>query len=83
MGSNRQYSMRCFSWTFITWIVVFGSSIVMLLWIVVYSFFPGSDLTQEVVILFSEVVFWVTVLISVTVALGSPTILLEVFAVLN
>lgn len=49
---------------------MFGSSIVMVLWIVVYSFFPSNDFNQEVVILFGEVTFWVTVVISVAVALG-------------
>jgi len=58
------------SWTVITWIVVFGSSIVMLLWILVYSFFFSSDFVDEVIILFGTISFWATVIFSVGVALG-------------
>lgn len=58
------------SWTAITWVVVFGSSIVMLLWILVYSFFFSSDFIDEFIVLFGEVTFWATVLISVAVALS-------------
>ncbi|KAF8875785.1 phospholipid-transporting ATPase 1 [Infundibulicybe gibba] len=64
VGINTNY------WTVITWAVVFGSSIVMLLWIVVYSFFESNDFYQEVQILFGGLTFWATVLISVTVALA-------------
>ena len=58
------------SWTFLTWIVVVGSSVVMLLWIVIYSFFQSSDFNDEVVILFGNVPFWTSVVISIVVALG-------------
>jgi phospholipid-translocating ATPase len=58
------------SWTFLTWIVVVGSSVVMLLWIIIYSFFDSSDFNDEVVILFGNVPFWTSVVISVVVALG-------------
>ena len=58
------------SWTFLTWLVVVGSSVVMLLWIVFYSFFRSSDFNDEVVILFGNVPFWASVLISIVVALG-------------
>lgn len=58
------------SWTFLTWIVVVGSSVVMLLWIVIYSFFQSSDFNDEVVILFGNVPFWACVVISVVIALG-------------
>lgn len=60
------------SWTVITWIVVFGSTVVMLLWIVVYSFFITADFTNEVVILFGTLTFWATVFLSAAVALGKP-----------
>lgn len=59
-----------FSWTVITWVVVFGSTIVMLLWIVIYSFFLTKDFVDEVVILFGGITFWATVLLSASVALG-------------
>lgn len=49
---------------------MFGSSIVMLLWIVVFSFFFSSDFIDEVIVLFGGLTFWTTVLISVLIALG-------------
>jgi phospholipid-translocating ATPase len=66
------------SWTLITWIVVFGSSIVMLLWIVIYSFFTSPDFINEVVVLFGEVTFWATVLATASIALSEQTSLLVV-----
>lgn len=60
------------SWTFLTWIVVVGSSVIMLLWIVIYSFFRSNDFNAEVVILFGNVPFWASVVISIAVALGEP-----------
>jgi phospholipid-translocating ATPase len=53
-----------------TWIVVIGSSLVMIAWIVIYSFFQSSDFVDEVSVLFGEITFWATVLVSVSVALG-------------
>ncbi|KAJ8082391.1 phospholipid transporting ATPase [Marasmius tenuissimus] len=64
VGLNTNY------WTVITWIVVFGSTIVMLLWIVVYSFFFSSDFIDEVTILFGELTFWTTVVFATAVALA-------------
>lgn len=64
VGLNTRY------WTFLTWIVVVGSSVVMLLWIVIYSFFESSDFNNEVVILFGNVPFWACVVISVVIALA-------------
>jgi len=58
------------SWTFLTWLVVVGSSVVMLLWVVIYSFFDSGNFTDEVVILFGNVPFWTSVVISIVVALG-------------
>lgn len=65
------------SWTFITWIVVIGSSLVMLLWVVIYSYLPANNFftstgafVYEVEVLFSNVTFWATVFFSVFVALG-------------
>lgn len=65
------------SWTFITWIVVIGSSLVMILWVVIYSYLqPNNFFTStgmfvnEVEILFSNLMFWSTVVFSVLVALG-------------
>ncbi|KAG6909762.1 hypothetical protein DXG01_015478 [Tephrocybe rancida] len=64
IGLNTNY------WTVITWVVVFGSTIVMMLWIVVYSFFLTKDFVDEVIILFGGITFWATVLLSASVALG-------------
>lgn len=63
VGVNTNY------WTILTWIVVWGSSIVMLLWIVIYSFFETVDFIDEVVILFGNVTFWATVIIAVFICL--------------
>ena len=46
-----------------------GSSIVMLLWILVYSFFPSFDFYLEVELLYGGVLFWVTIVLTVAVAL--------------
>ncbi|OSX62305.1 hypothetical protein POSPLADRAFT_1181423 [Postia placenta MAD-698-R-SB12] len=64
VGMNTRY------WTIITWIVVIGSSVVMVLWITVYSFFDTPNFNDEVVVLFGEISFWATVLFSVVVALA-------------
>ena len=53
-----------------TWIVVLGSSIIMFLWIVIYSFFPSSDFMREVVVLCGQGIFWFSVVISIIIALG-------------
>lgn len=42
----------------------------MLLWIVIYSFFQSNDFNDEVVILFGNVPFWSSVVISIVIALG-------------
>jgi len=54
-----------------TWIVVVGSTLVMMLWIVVYSFFPSSDFVDEVSILFSTISFWGAVIVSCLICLGA------------
>jgi phospholipid-translocating ATPase len=56
----------------ITWIVVIGSILVMLLWIAIYSFFTSPQFNREVVILFSTIDFWATVFLAVALALGEP-----------
>jgi len=53
-----------------TWIVVVGSTVLMLLWIVVYSFFPNTNFVDEVSILFGTVSFWATVLVTICICLG-------------
>lgn len=65
--------MNC-SWTIMTWIVVVGSTLVMLLWILVYSFFMSADFVDEVLILFGGVQFWATVLMTALLALGTQIV---------
>ena len=60
----------CYSWTFITWIVIIGSTLLVLIWITVYSYFPSIGFVYEVEVLFSTLDFWLTVFISVTLAIG-------------
>jgi phospholipid-translocating ATPase len=61
------------SWTIITWVIILGSSLVMLLWIVLYSFFESFDFAYEVQRLFGGVTFWVTVGLAVAIALREFT----------
>lgn len=63
-----------------TWSVVVGSTVLMMLWVVVYSFFPistilPSDFVDEVEILFGTVSFWATVIVTVCICLGTFYIL--------
>ncbi|KAF8190140.1 hypothetical protein BJ912DRAFT_1103376 [Pholiota molesta] len=44
--------------------VAIGSTIVMMLWIVVYSFFPSPDFIDEVSMLFGTIYFWAAVFLS-------------------
>ncbi|KZT06691.1 phospholipid-translocating P-type ATPase [Laetiporus sulphureus 93-53] len=64
VGLNTRY------WTVITWVIVIGSCVVMVLWVTVYSFFETFDFSDEVIVLFGEVSFWATVLVAVVVALA-------------
>ena len=61
--------MMIWSWTVLTWIVVIGSSLVMVAWIIIYSFFESNDFNDEVTVLFGNVTFWATVVVSVVVSL--------------
>jgi phospholipid-translocating ATPase len=54
----------------ITWLVVIGSSLIMVIWVVIYSFFETPDFNNEAIILFGGITFWATVLVSVTLALS-------------
>lgn len=58
------------SWTVITWIVVIGSSLVMVIWIGIYSLFNSPDFNYEVVVLYGEVTFWATVSLTLVIAIG-------------
>ncbi len=43
----------------------------MVLWIVIYSFFPSNDFVDEIVVLCGSSLFWMTVGICVLIALGT------------
>lgn len=43
----------------------------MLGWIAIYSLFTSIDFVDEVVILFGTITFWVSVVLSVVIALGT------------
>lgn len=58
------------SWTWIMWFVTVGSTLFMILWITVYSFFESVDFNNEVALLFSTVDFLFTVAIAVIIALS-------------
>ncbi|KAJ6607681.1 phospholipid-translocating P-type ATPase [Mycena sp. CBHHK59/15] len=64
VGLNTNY------WTVLTWIVVFGSTIVMMAWIVIFSFFFSVDFIDEVTVLFGELTFWTTVTVTSLIALA-------------
>ncbi|KAJ3992228.1 phospholipid-transporting ATPase 1 [Lentinula boryana] len=70
LAANSYVGINTNYWTVITWLVVFGSTIIMMLWITVYSFFFSSDFIDEVIILFGELTFWPTVIFSAAVALA-------------
>ncbi|KIK63428.1 hypothetical protein GYMLUDRAFT_41114 [Collybiopsis luxurians FD-317 M1] len=70
LAANSYVGINTNYWTVITWIVVFGSTIVMMLWITIYSFFFSADFIDEVIILFGELTFWTTVVFTATVALA-------------
>lgn len=63
--------LTAFSWTAITWFFVVGSIVVMLIWIGIYSLFNSVDFNDEIVVLFGTVGFWVTVVLSTVIALGT------------
>ena len=47
-----------------------GSSLVMVIWIGIYSLFNSPDFNYEVVVLYGEMTFWATVVVTVVIALG-------------
>ena len=53
-----------------TWIVVAGSTIEMLLWIVVYSFFLSNDFVDEAIVLLRTLTFWAAVLLTGIICLS-------------
>ncbi|KAF5313608.1 hypothetical protein D9611_010219 [Ephemerocybe angulata] len=72
VGLNTNY------WTVMTWIVVIGSTVVMWVWVIVYSLFHSQDFIDEAFILFGTVPFWTTVVLTVTICL-TPRFLIKYF----
>jgi phospholipid-translocating ATPase len=64
-----------YSWTIITWAVLIGSDLLMVIWIIVYSFIPNTDFVNETVVLFGELTFWVTVVLTSAIALCTSLLL--------
>jgi phospholipid-translocating ATPase len=61
------------SWTVITWTIVYGSTLLVMLWIALYSAFLTPNYVNEVVILFGSVQYWAAIVLSVIVAIGMFT----------
>jgi Phospholipid-translocating P-type ATPase C-terminal len=70
------------SWTLITWVIIPGSSLVMFLWIVIYSFFESFDFVHEVQRLCGDFTFWLTVILTVAIALRE-TLYYQLFSYLT
>jgi hypothetical protein len=72
-GKGGQGADAAHSWTAITWASVVGSSLLMFVWIIIYSFFQSSDFINEVTVLFGGMTFWATIVLAVALALrASP-----------
>ncbi|KAF9481771.1 phospholipid-translocating P-type ATPase [Pholiota conissans] len=69
VSANTYVGINTHYWTVVTWVVVIGSSIVMMLWIVIYSFFPSPDFMDEVSVLFGTIYFWAAVVLSAIICL--------------
>ncbi|KAH8107301.1 phospholipid-translocating P-type ATPase [Phellopilus nigrolimitatus] len=70
ISANSYVGLNTHYWTVITWIVVVGSSLIMIIWISVYSLFNSVDFNDEVLVLYGEITFWTTVILTIAVALG-------------
>ncbi|KAJ7100830.1 hypothetical protein B0H15DRAFT_462680 [Mycena belliarum] len=70
MAANTYVGMNTNYWTILTWVVVIGSTVVMMSWIVIFSFFFSADFIDEAVVLFGELTFWTTVVVASTIALA-------------
>ncbi|KAG8918881.1 hypothetical protein FRC01_001607 [Tulasnella sp. 417] len=64
VGLNTSY------WTWIMWFVTIGSSLFMILWIMVYSAFESVDFNNEFILLFSTVDFLATLVLTVMISLA-------------
>ncbi|KAJ7621473.1 phospholipid-transporting ATPase 1 [Roridomyces roridus] len=78
-AANTYVGMSTNYWTVLTWITVFGSSIVMMLWIVVYSFFFSYNFIDEFIVLYGGLQFWATVLVTTFICL-TPRFIVKYYA---
>ncbi|KAK7023178.1 P-type phospholipid transporter [Favolaschia claudopus] len=79
LTANAYVGMSMAYWTVMTWIIVFGSTIVMMAWIVVFSFFFSQDFIDEYQVLFGELTFWTTVVLTSLICLA-PRFIIKYYA---
>ncbi|CAK5276718.1 unnamed protein product [Mycena citricolor] len=70
MAANIFVGLNTHYWTVLTWLVVFGSTLVMMIWIVIFSLFVSQNFINEFIVLFGELTFWTTVVLATTIALA-------------
>ena len=68
-AANAYIGIDTHYWTIITWLTIIGSNLALLIWILIYSFFPTQNFYLEVETLYPSIMFWATVLLSVAIAL--------------
>ena len=71
VGINLRY------WTVLTWIIIVGSSILILLWIPIYSYLAPLPYYATVSVIYPTFNFWMTIVVTVFIAIG-PAWLLRV-----
>jgi magnesium-transporting ATPase (P-type) len=77
--SANIYMGLCFHrWTWITHFVVWGSPIVFMLFVIIYSYLPGSTLSGVVVDQFGQGTFWLSLIVGVIMCL-LPRFILKAF----
>ncbi|KAF8176378.1 hypothetical protein K438DRAFT_1770578 [Mycena galopus ATCC 62051] len=70
LTANAYVGLNMSYWTSLTWIVVFGSTVLMMAWIVIFSFFFSSDFIDEEQVLFGELTFWTTIIVTSLICLA-------------
>ncbi|TCD59897.1 hypothetical protein EIP91_011212 [Steccherinum ochraceum] len=75
LAANLYVGLNTHYWTILTWLVCIGSTLAMILWIIIYSFFESPDFYQEVNVLFGNGIFWFTILVAALVALAPRLII--------
>jgi phospholipid-translocating ATPase len=64
VGLNTKY------WTFLRFIIIIGSMLSTIVWISLYSYMPSIQSREEIVVLFSTVSFWTTIVLSIILAVS-------------